>query len=46
MLTGTLGTFWRYRIGDYRAICHIETDSATVLVLLVTGAPFTLTRKK
>jgi mRNA interferase RelE/StbE len=34
-LTGTLGTFWRYRIGDYRAICHIETDSVAVLVLLV-----------
>jgi mRNA interferase RelE/StbE len=34
-LTGTLGTFWRYRIGDYRAICHIETDSTTVLVLQV-----------
>jgi mRNA interferase RelE/StbE len=34
-LTGTLGTFWRYRVGDYRAICHIDTDSVTVLVLRV-----------
>ena len=24
---------WRYRIGDYRAICHIEDDRLVVLVL-------------
>jgi len=24
---------WRYRIGDYRAICHIENDHLVVLVL-------------
>jgi mRNA interferase RelE/StbE len=24
---------WRYRIGDYRAICHIEDDHLIVLVL-------------
>lgn len=24
---------WRYRIGNYRAICHIENDSLVVLVL-------------
>ena len=26
---------WRYRIGDYRAICHIEDDRLVVLVLEV-----------
>ncbi len=26
---------WRYRIGDYRAICHIEDEQLTVLVLKV-----------
>ena len=26
---------WRYRIGDYRAICHIEDDRVVVLVLAV-----------
>ena len=24
---------WRYRVGDYRAICHIEDDRLVVLVL-------------
>jgi len=24
---------WRYRIGNYRAICHIENDRLVVLVL-------------
>jgi mRNA interferase RelE/StbE len=26
---------WRYRIGDYRAICHIEDDRLIVLVVAV-----------
>ena len=26
---------WRYRIGDYRAICHIENEHLVVLVLKV-----------
>ncbi|MCU7929096.1 MAG: type II toxin-antitoxin system RelE/ParE family toxin [Candidatus Thiodiazotropha sp. (ex Dulcina madagascariensis)] len=26
---------WRYRIGDYRAICQIENDKLVVLVLAV-----------
>ena len=26
---------WRYRIGDYRAICQIENDQLVVLVLAV-----------
>ncbi|MGB8770386.1 MAG: type II toxin-antitoxin system RelE/ParE family toxin [Candidatus Korobacteraceae bacterium] len=27
-LTGDKGGLWRYRIGDYRAICKIEETSA------------------
>jgi len=30
-----LGEFWRYRIGDWRAICRIEDQAVTVLVLAV-----------
>ena len=26
---------WRYRIGDYRAICRIEDETVTVLVLRI-----------
>jgi mRNA interferase RelE/StbE len=26
---------WRYRIGDYRAVCQIENDHLVVLVLAV-----------
>jgi mRNA interferase RelE/StbE len=26
---------WRYRIGDYRAVCRIEDDHLVVLVLIV-----------
>jgi len=35
-LTGSkLGDFWKYRIGKYRVIAHIEDDIMTVLVLKV-----------
>lgn len=34
-LTGTLATFWRYRVGDMRVICHIDKGEVTVLVLHV-----------
>ncbi len=34
-LSGPLGTFWSYRIGDYRAICEIRDQSVTVLVLRI-----------
>ena len=30
-----LGRFWKYRVGDYRLICHIQDREATVLVLRV-----------
>jgi mRNA interferase RelE/StbE len=26
---------WRYRTGDYRAVCRIEDDRLVVLVLVV-----------
>lgn len=34
-LTGDKGGLWRYRIGDYRAICKLEDDRLVVLVLEV-----------
>ncbi len=34
-LTGDKGGLWRYRIGDYRAICKLEDERLTVLVLEV-----------
>ncbi|MBI5813817.1 MAG: type II toxin-antitoxin system RelE/ParE family toxin, partial [Meiothermus silvanus] len=30
-----LGRFWKYRVGDYRLICHIQDGRITVLVLRV-----------
>ena len=32
-LTGPLGNFWRYRIGDYRVICDIQDNEICVLVV-------------
>jgi mRNA-degrading endonuclease RelE of RelBE toxin-antitoxin system len=33
-LTGpTLGTYWRYRVGDWRLICDIEDSVLHILVL-------------
>jgi mRNA interferase RelE/StbE len=35
-LTGpTMGTFWRYRVGDYRIICDIRDGKLCVLVLAI-----------
>ena len=34
-LRHTLQGLWRYRIGDYRALCHIEEERLVVLVLAV-----------
>lgn len=28
-----LGRFWKYRVGDYRLICHIEGQRVTILVV-------------
>lgn len=32
-LTGKYAGLWRYRVGDYRLICHIEDEKVTILVL-------------
>jgi mRNA interferase RelE/StbE len=32
-LTGDLGAYWRYRVGDYRILCEIHDKEITVLVL-------------
>jgi mRNA interferase RelE/StbE len=34
-LIGNKQGLWRYRIGDYRAICNIEDDRFVILVLQV-----------
>jgi len=30
-----LGRFWKYRVGDYRLICHIQDQRVTILVVAV-----------
>lgn len=32
-LTGPLAGLWRYRIGDYRAVCDIQDGNLVVLVI-------------
>ena len=32
-LSGPLGDLWRYRVGDFRVICHIEDDRMRILVI-------------
>ena len=33
-LTGPqLGTYWRYRVGDYRLICNIQDGALCILVI-------------
>lgn len=34
-LTGPLGGFWRYRVGDFRVICDIQDEVLRVLVVQV-----------
>lgn len=34
-LSGPLGNFWRYRVGDIRLVCDIQDKKLTVLVLTV-----------
>jgi mRNA interferase RelE/StbE len=34
-LSGPLGEFWCYRIGDYRVICDIQDKLISILVLQV-----------
>lgn len=32
-LTGPLGGFWRYRVGDFRVICEIQDGVMRILVV-------------
>lgn len=32
-LVGNLNGLWRYRVGDYRLICHINNDKLVILCL-------------
>ena len=32
-LVGNLAGLWRYRVGDYRLICHINDDELVILCL-------------
>ena len=34
-LSGPLGEFWRYRVGDYRIVCDIQDNVLTVEVLKI-----------
>ena len=35
-LTGpTLGTYWRYRVGDYRLSCDIQDGTLVILVIVI-----------
>ncbi len=34
-LVGNLKGLWRYRIGDYRAVCQIQDEKITVLVVRI-----------
>ena len=34
-LKGSFGGLWRYRIGNYRALCKIEDEIVTVLVIAI-----------
>ena len=42
-LRHTMQGLWRYRVGDYRLVCHIEHQRCVVLVLAVghRGAVYT-----
>ena len=35
-LTGTLGQYWRYRVGDYRILAEIN-DTEIVIILIEVG---------
>jgi len=34
-LTGPLGSYWRYRVGDYRIICDIQDKLLVIMVIAV-----------
>ena len=35
ILTGNLSGLWRYRIGDYRLLCHINDNTLVILALSI-----------
>ena len=35
VLSGPLGTLWRYRVGDYRIICEIQHTAMKILVVRI-----------
>jgi mRNA interferase RelE/StbE len=34
-LKGSKAGIWRYRVGDYRILCHIENQTCIILVIAV-----------
>ena len=34
-LHGTLGDYWKYRVGDYRIICTLEQDRLVIVVVRI-----------
>ena len=34
-LQGSLGDFWKYRVGDYRVICSLQDDKLVVWVIRI-----------
>ena len=34
-LTGPMGEYWRYRVGDHRVICEIQDKTLVVLVVRI-----------
>jgi len=34
-LSGPMGSFWRYRVGEYRVICDIQDGQLRVLVVQI-----------
>lgn len=34
-LRGHLRDYWRYRVGDYRLVCHIDDETVRILVVRV-----------
>ena len=34
-LTGDLGIFWRYRVGNYRILCEVQDEKLVILTALI-----------
>lgn len=34
-LSGPMGDLWRYRVGDFRVVCHIQDNELCVLVVRI-----------